>query len=101
MRKNAPPEFKPRPDEILIRCDRTSILGNPFILQSKIDRNKVCNQYDAYFKEEIAKGTSTPFHKELMRIKEISRTHKVAIACWCAPQRCHTETIKTFLNNIP
>lgn len=25
--------------------------------------------------------------------------HKVALYCWCAPKRCHAETIKRWLEN--
>ena len=89
------------PGEILVRVDRASILGNPFHSHGESQRNAVCDKYCIHFAARVAEGANTPFFKELLRIKDISRTNKVALACWCAPKRCHSETIKAFLEKMP
>lgn len=74
-------------------CRRRSILGNPFILNKEEDRDKVCDQYEDWFKEQMS-----IFLPELVRILLLYKTHgHLRLFCWCAPKRCHAETIKRWL----
>ena len=41
--------YTPIPGEILIKVDRSSILGNPFRMHSKLERDEVCDKYEKIF----------------------------------------------------
>lgn len=56
---------------IPVNCHRSGILGNPFRMGIDGDRDTICNKYEVRFYNEIAKDTLL---------------------------RCHTETIKKFLD---
>ena len=91
MRYNKPCE------EWQVRVDRTSVLGNPFYMESEAKRVEVCEKYDTYFKEKV-KAKDVAFMNELRRLYKIAkRFGKLELYCWCFPKRCHAETIKKFL----
>lgn len=46
-----------------------------------------------WFNENIDK-----IEEELNRLKNIHNTYgKLNLFCWCSPKRCHSETIKNYL----
>ena len=90
-----------------VRVDRSSVLGNPFPMKSESFRDHVCDLYESYFAQTIhkAKTSDDPkaqnFIQELRRLYKIHRTYgKLELFCWCAPKRCHAETIKAFLERF-
>jgi len=87
-------------DEIVVRVDRETILGNPYHMRVPIDieRNRVCDLYEKYFYEQMEKNYR--FRNEVFRIFKLLKTHNVALACWCVPKRCHAETILNYIKNI-
>lgn len=82
-----------------VRVDRKSALGNPFYMHSEAERDKVCEQYAAYFKQRTERNNpGDPFMQELKRIRLLYKQYgKLRLFCWCAPKRCHAETIKDYL----
>lgn len=83
--------------EYQVRVDRASVLGNPYVMHSENERDQVCDQYEDYFKEQI-KDKNSAFMQELRRLyKILKKYNKLELYCWCAPKRCHAETIKNFL----
>jgi len=83
-----------------IRVDRTSgsILGNPYYCNENDNKRReyVCNEYIKYFKEKL--NGDHKFVNELNRLLNIVDTHKkINLFCWCAPKRCHAETIREWL----
>ena len=82
-----------------IRVDRASILGNPYHMVDESQRDTVCNQYEKYFNENM-KHPDTAFYNEVQRLYNIMKEYgKLELYCWCAPKRCHAETIKQYLEN--
>ena len=80
-----------------IRVDRSSVLGNPFHMVDESQRDKVCDKYETYFKRMV-EDTSTAFYKEIERLYAIFKKYgKLELFCWCAPKRCHAQTIKQYL----
>lgn len=80
-----------------IKVDRSSILGNKFYMKSEADRDKVCELYKDYFYNKV-KNNDLEFMNELRRLYKIYKKYgKLRLFCWCAPKRCHSETIKDFL----
>ena len=82
-----------------VRVDRANpILGNRFRMTSESDRDKVCDMYEVWFNEQLAKQNEVLLN-ELRRLYVIyKRCGKLRLFCWCAPKRCHAETIRNFLN---
>lgn len=81
-----------------VRVDRASVLGNPFKMVSEDQRNVVCEQYEQYFNDIVRTKSNVEFMNELRRLYKLAKQHgKLRLFCWCAPKRCHAETIKKFL----
>lgn len=86
-----------------IRVDRKSCLGNPFIMSDESKRDEVCDKYEAWFKANCAVSLASEnfpwnFRQELIRLKRIFKEYgKLRLFCWCAPKRCHAETIRDYL----
>ena len=77
-----------------VKVDRSSVLGNPF----KGDRDAVCDKYAAHFATCIADPNASAFKDELARLAQLYKQYgKLRLFCWCAPLRCHSETIRTWL----
>lgn len=76
--------------------DRRTPVGNPFIMNSQgTNRDKVCDMYTDWF--NIEKHT-TNINDYLMKIIEAyNQYNKIRLFCWCAPKRCHAETIRDYL----
>lgn len=88
----------------IIHCGRGTPLGNPFIMKNKTlsERDRVCDQYKAHFKC-ITDG-KLPVHatarKMLAEIKDAAARGDVQLHCYCAPLRCHCDTIKAYIEGL-
>ena len=81
------------------KCDRTTALGNPFVLYSEKDRNKVCDEYEIYFQRNMNPDEAPPgFLEYLDEILQAAKKKDITLGCWCAPKRCHCDTIKKYLD---
>lgn len=79
--------------------DRRSPLGNPFHMQNESQRDFVCDRYEQYFNDMI-KCKSHEFIGTLdLMMRQYKIHNKLRLFCWCAPKRCHGETIKNFIEN--
>lgn len=82
-----------------VYCGRGSALGNPSEMQeyTQAERDRVCEEYIVHINSELKKGTKT-IRDQLNLIWKTGREHgEVKIGCYCAPQRCHCDTIKDIL----
>mgnify|MGYP000898254341 FL=1 len=80
-----------------VRVDRTSVLGNPFKMQSENERDLVCDKYIKYITSKILERDKAILG-ELKRLIQILLIYgKIELFCWCVPKRCHAETIKKIL----
>ena len=78
---------------------RVSILGNPFIMRSEDERDEVCHRYRAWFVNRLHDSNGKVM-EELKRLYILhEKWNKLRLFCWCAPKRCHAETIKEWLEN--
>lgn len=64
---------------------RGSKWGNPFKMESEADRDKVCEQYEAYF---WSKGL----------FKDIAELVDKTLGCYCKPKRCHGDFLADCAN---
>lgn len=74
-------------------CDRRSSLGNPFPMMNKsqTERDRVCNLYEDNWEHLMLQEKARTYMLEL--IKQ-AQHRPIGLLCWCAPKRCHCETIK-------
>ena len=76
---------------------RPSVLGNPFVMRSETQRDEVCDRYQQWFDEKV-KANDPLVMGELRRLFRIGKAQGVLrLVCFCAPKRCHAETIAAFL----
>lgn len=78
---------------------RGSALGNPFRMATEADRDRVCEQYDAWFKQKVSERNPRVMN-ELARLYRIAKQGDLVLGCYCSPKRCHGETIKRFLEQF-
>lgn len=79
-------------------CGRGTALGNPFIMRNESQRDKVCDQYKEYFYRKIE--TDKGMQAQLDEIWNMMHQPKpVHLQCFCAPRRCHCDTIKEYLDS--
>lgn len=85
---------------IAIKVDRSSVLGKSFYVADESKRDSVCDRYEVYFNDKIKYGIDGAFIRELSIIFEVAKTHDVTLLCWCAPKRCHAETIIRYIESV-
>jgi len=75
-----------------VRVDRGSEWGNPFIMtrMTEQERSRVCDLFEVY---AIWRLSVQPEWLTPLRGKHL--------ACWCAPKRCHAETLLRLANERP
>ena len=76
---------------------RGSPLGNPFVIGFDGNRDTVCDRYEQWFTDRVAAGDPVVL-AELRRLYRLARLGDLVLGCYCAPSRCHGETIKRFLD---
>lgn len=86
------------PDHIY--CGRGSALGNPFFMtrNSQQQRDYVCDLYEEYFQNQVERKV-TVFMAALLDIQNKAMKGNVNLGCFCAPKRCHCDTIKKYVDN--
>ena len=78
-------------------CGRPSPLGNPFHMHG--NREYVCDMYDKYLYKKIEEGDEAILN-ELTRLDILHRNKgELTLLCFCAPLRCHCESIKKVLED--
>ena len=78
---------------------RGSPLGNPFAMRdaSDAERDRVCAAYEQWFAEQLA-APGSAVQRELARLRELAeRPEGVTLGCFCAPKRCHGDTVRRYL----
>lgn len=95
-----------------IYCGRGTPLGNPFRMGDEDMRDTVCDQYETWFYKQVSSevfdmyiqgaypaSVMNPIIPALASIFNEAKFNDINLGCFCAPKRCHCDTIKTFLNN--
>lgn len=78
-------------------CRNLSVLGNHFPMENEGERDTVCDYYERWF--ELHKNDND-ISEELYRILSLYKEYKIIrLFCFCAPKRCHAETIKKWLED--
>lgn len=84
---------------IPVYVGRGSPLGNPYIManNSEKERNAVCDEYEAYLPYQLKDKLSPQYVAMQALRKKLALGHSLELICYCAPKRCHAETIKALL----
>lgn len=84
--------------------DRRSPLGNKFPMKDESERDEVCEKYEEWFNKM---KNSSSIIKNAPRSKLVNemltalkKYGQVRLFCWCAPKRCHGDTIKKYLEDL-
>lgn len=75
---------------------RPSVLGNPFRIGKDGDRATVIVTYRRWLWEEIQRGAG-PVFEEIQRLAELAKTDDLILGCWCTPQPCHGDILKSAI----
>lgn len=67
--------------------DRRTPWGNPFPMQTEAERDSVCDQFEVYAVERVEREP-----------RWLDSLVGANLACWCAPKRCHAETLMKLAN---
>ncbi len=79
------------------KVDRSSVLGNPFVMLWEYNRDAVCDDYVEWIYKQIDRCEAY-YTKELNKMYlAYVQYGKLRLFCWCAPKRCHAETIREIL----
>jgi hypothetical protein len=70
-----------------------SVLGNSFTLASGYSRDEAVEAYA----DRAARGVPLIVRRAMDVLREKVLTERVALVCFCAPQRCHADVIKKKL----
>jgi hypothetical protein len=73
---------------------RGSPFGNPYPIGEE-DRDTVCDKYEHHFSYKL--NTDPHFQAAVDDLVNKARTGDLNLICFCAPKRCHGETIKRHI----
>lgn len=90
--------YVPSNKEIDYIVDRRSPFGNPFTLTDEIDRDKICDQYEVYFKQRVESFWMDFRLLEAFTLFNLLNGFDTVLLCHCYPKRCHANTIADELN---
>lgn len=79
------------------RVDLRSPVGNPFTIGGLQNRDQVCDMYKKYFDQESGSPLFRVYLDNMLVAYKMYG--ELRLFCWCAPKRCHSETIKGWLEN--
>lgn len=82
-----------------IYCGRGTPLGNPFVMADESMRDIVCDKYEEWFTNKVMNPDNAVFHEFLDEIVQKAKVEDVSLGCFCAPKRCHCDTIKHYVEN--
>lgn len=78
------------------RVDRHTPVGNPYYMHNESEREMVCDKYEGYFHSRLLHSTEAQTYLQTMLDVRNKYGH-IELFCWCAPRRCHAETIRNWL----
>jgi len=79
----------------VFRIDRTTALGNPFVMRNEAQRDSVCDQFAAYLPK--ARKHNRAFQVAFDELVAAAREQPITILCWCTPLRCHGHPLKAAI----
>ena len=90
--------YRPKEGEVLIKANLRFLIDNSFIMYNEGMRDEVCDKFETYFYKKVKEPGA--FRDYVAYIYRTALKHDVALGCWCAPKRCHADTIAVFINQF-
>ena len=83
-----------------VYCGRGSALGNPWLIKGSDTRDVVCDRYDRALTEAVvADDLNDEAKAQILEIARLAQTPEgVVLECYCAPLRCHCDSIKNIID---
>lgn len=79
-----------------ILIDRTTFLGNPFVMGKDGNRKEVIQRYKEYFDYKMC--NDPVFRSQFFSLcKFYAHYDRIQLVCWCAPLACHGDVIKEVM----
>lgn len=75
---------------------RGSPLGNPHVMDRESQRDEVCDHYEIWIRKKIQEQNPVVID-ELNRLAYMAVEKPLKLVCFCAPKRCHGDTIKSII----
>lgn len=80
-----------------IRVDQATVLGNPFVISTTQDRDRVCDLYEEHLNQQF-RIAGSPVNKAINElVTRYDNEGTLTLGCWCAPERCHAESIRSLI----
>ena len=76
-----------------------SKLANPFpiVRDTEAQRDDVTARFEAWLLERLAKEGHPVQVEFLALVERVRKGEHIALACYCAPKKCHADIIKKYL----
>lgn len=83
----------------VVYIGRPSILGNPFTMRDEAMRDEVCDKHRVWLNQQ--RLAESPHWAAVAKLaRRVKAGEKLALECYCAPRRCHGDTIVSAINMI-
>jgi hypothetical protein len=87
--------------EMLLKVNRSSLWGNPFVMHGENTRDEVCELFESNMKNELAHNPEKWEAMDAAVEMVTKKGHSTVLICHCHPKRCHADTIAAWLNTRP
>jgi len=96
------PKIQHDPENIVIEefIGRPSVLGNPHVLRTESDRDRVCDLYDEWLQAQIDNRNEAVVDKLNQIAHWLKKGHDVRLICFCKPKRCHGDSVVKQVNKL-
>lgn len=81
-----------------IYCGRGSVFGNPYHMYHESQRDSVCESFNEMFNDIMLSKPDNSLAIGVRKLVLMARTQDVNLGCFCAPKRCHCDTIKAYID---
>lgn len=91
----------PEPGETVVDCSRDSgsPLGNPYPARYEKDLDTCIQKFERVFWSDMARrGIMWRAVRDLA--VRVASGERIAMRCWCAPKRCHLDTVCAEVNKM-
>jgi predicted NAD-dependent protein-ADP-ribosyltransferase YbiA (DUF1768 family) len=75
-----------------------SVLGNPYRIGRDGTREEVIEKYDRELQWKIVERGDE--YRELQRLADLARSERLTLVCWCTPEKCHGDVVKSEIESI-
>lgn len=91
-------------ESTMVKIDRSTRWGNPYIMGIHGDRDTVCDAYLYWlnrwieYKEEVKMLVGIRIFSNKVVVEHLHELKGKDLVCWCAPNRCHGEVLLALSN---